>query len=123
VTLLSAPPGCGKTSVAAQFAEKAACSIIWHGITAYQQDMRVMISNLMQSLAEFVPDVQTLNNLIEQPPEVIAHGLAQLLDEFTSDPFVLVLDDWHRFNIYHPANQWLRTFVTFMPQNCHVLII
>ena len=123
VTLLSAPPGCGKTTIVAQFAERVPCAVIWHGITDYQQDMRVMVSNLFRSLSEFIPDVQTLNNLVDQPPEVVAHGLARLLHEFTTAPFVLVLDDWHRFSNHHPANQWLRVFIEFMPQNCHLLLL
>ena len=123
VTLLSAPPGCGKTSVASQLAESIKCNVIWHNVTAYQQDMRTMITHLLQTLSDFVPEVQTLNSLIEQPAEIIAHELALILQQFTSKPFLIVFDDWQRFSIFHPANQWLKTFVNFMPNNCHVLIL
>lgn len=123
VTLLSAPPGCGKTSIASQYAETVECNVIWHNVTAYQQDMRIMISHLLQTLSDFVPEVSTLNNVIEQPAEIIAHELALVLQQFTTAPFLIVFDDWQRFSLFHSANQWLKTFISFMPENCHILLL
>lgn len=122
VTLLTAPPGCGKTMLAAQLASQVECHLVWHTVTAFQLDLRVMVLDLLESLSGFLPDTLTLHNLIDQAPEMIAAGIAKLLAEQTKEPLILVLDDWHRYKAHHPANRWLKTFVRLMPKNCHLLI-
>lgn len=123
VTLFNAPPGCGKSTLVAQLAQTVNCSVIWHSITRYQQDIRVMVSQLLSTFADFMPDMASMNSLLEQPPEILAHELSLLLREHITEPFLMVLDDWHLYTTQHPANQWLKTFVSLMPANCHLVII
>lgn len=122
VMMLSAPAGCGKTSLATQLAYDIDQNVVWHTVSFYQRDIRQFYARLLDSLSAILPDIESLLAVIQQSPEQFAHEIASYLNEYLTEPLFLFIDDWQTLDTPY-ADRWLKSFVALMPQSCRVGIL
>src|SRR5262245_35767421 len=60
LTLVSAPPGYGKTTLAAQFARQSPYPVIWHTLDESQRDLPVLYQRALSLLEPIAPGIQSL---------------------------------------------------------------
>jgi LuxR family maltose regulon positive regulatory protein len=100
MTLISAPAGYGKSVLASQWLETCACPGAWLSLDENDNDLRVFLTYLLEAVQNAFPgatqEARTLLKAANLPPEkVLAHNLLNDLEQ-AEEPFILVLDDYHR---------------------------
>lgn len=123
ITLLCAPPGYGKTTVAAQYAHQANHPVIWYRFEDRERDIPTFHDHCIEALSAVAPAVADLKYAPGYTPVELASSVANALREGFETPFVFVLDDVHTLNGSAAVELWMRTFVTLAPANCHIIII
>jgi len=127
LTLISAPPGFGKTMLAAQWARSQAEYLVgWFSLdeadsqpTAFWRYVIGALQHCHHSLAETAQIMLT----VPAPPP-IETILATLINEIASfdRPLLLVLDDYHL--IHNPeVHQALIFLLDHLPENLHIFIL
>jgi LuxR family maltose regulon positive regulatory protein len=99
LTLVSAPAGFGKSTLASAWLDTCVLPSAWLSLDEYDNDLLGFLSYLLAAIQSVSPDVgretQTLLQAPELPPiRVLAGTLINELEEF-QDRFVLVLEDYH----------------------------
>ena len=122
ITILSAPAGCGKTALATQIVQQVNADVVWHTISPYEQDLRVFFRALLKSLEPVVPNVLSLQIVLQQPLEHIVYEVTSFLREYLTQDLLIVIDDWHM--LQNPnANRWLSLFLEIIPERCHLFVM
>src|SRR4051794_25570872 len=57
LTLVSAPPGYGKTTLVAQFARQVSIPVAWHTIDERERDVANLHSQCLAALSQIVPGI------------------------------------------------------------------
>src|SRR3954454_540741 len=60
LTLVSAPPGYGKTTLVGQFANQQRGPVIWHGIEERERDVPYLYTHCLAALEPVVPGIKHL---------------------------------------------------------------
>ena len=60
LTLLCAPPGYGKTTLAAQFAQTLSCPVVWHSVEEHERDVPNLHAKSLAALDDLIPGIQSL---------------------------------------------------------------
>ena len=99
LTLLSAPPGYGKTVAVAGWLGSRGLTYVWLSLDSADNDLARFVRYLVAALRAVRPEVGAATEGLFGPgasPSIDLIG-ATLLDEIagSDDPFVLVLDDYH----------------------------
>ena len=99
LTLISAPAGYGKSTLASMWLEACGCPSAWVSLDEGDNDLRTFTSYLLAALSRTFPDSQPQTwNLLEAPvlPSMptLARYLLNDLDQI-AEPFILALDDVH----------------------------
>ncbi|MFN8448814.1 MAG: AAA family ATPase [Anaerolineae bacterium] len=123
LTILCAPPGYGKTTLAAQFAQTLDCPISWHTIEEPERDVPNLHSKCVSSLAEIVHSVQSVDYVRSMSVTELASSVSKHLRSAVKRDIVFVLDEVQVLSGSSAAELWLRTFATQVPANCHVILI
>jgi LuxR family maltose regulon positive regulatory protein len=102
MTLISAPAGYGKSVLASQWLQVCGCPGAWVSLDEGDDDLRVFLTYLLAAIQELFPETpfqsQPLLRAAELPPaKILARYLLNDLDEVT-EPFILVLDDYHHIS-------------------------
>jgi LuxR family maltose regulon positive regulatory protein len=115
VTLIVAPAGYGKTTVAAQWAEQAPMPAAWYAIDAGDNDLGQFLAYVIGAIETIYPDAcANLRGLLERAPLPDTARLAATLGselDLLPQRVALVLDDFHAINhpdIEHFVNELLR---------------
>ena len=105
LTLVSAPAGYGKTTLLCQWLSECSLPYAWLSLDAADNDPTRFLSYLISALQHIEPDLgssalDALRSSSVVPPiarSPIALPLTLLLNDLTSasQPFILVLDDYH----------------------------
>lgn len=125
LTLISAPPGFGKSTLLGQWAQQSEFPVAWLTLDETDNDLHQFVSYLIAALRTVQADLgqhvlAALQVSPMPPPEDLVSILVQDM-ESRSERFVLVLDDYHFIH-----RQPIHTAVTFllrhMPLSLHLII-
>jgi len=124
--LLLAPAGFGKSTLAAAYARASGAAVAWVSLTAAERDSRLFFTVLHDSLAEALGDPGVLPALrrgLEEGAEGV--GVARLLVSDVaaiSEPFLLVLDDFHAVDGAKEVLQALDVLLRRLPRTGQVVL-
>ena len=127
LTLVSAPAGYGKSMLVASWLEQSDWSSVWLSLDADDSDLRIFLTYIVVALRQTYAGVcEQTHNLLkaaELPSvNIIATVLANELDAI-EQPFILVLDDYHRINAASPIHDLLERLLAHPPIPLHLVII
>jgi LuxR family maltose regulon positive regulatory protein len=123
VTVLSAPPGYGKTTIVAQFAQESPYPVVWHTIEERERDVPNLFAQSVAVLSSVLPDIDQLQPGYRASPAELATLVADYLRDHLADDIVYILDDLQHLADSTAAETWLRTFVARMPSTCHLILL
>jgi len=126
VTVLSAPPGYGKTVAVAGWLESRALDHAWLSLDVADNDLTRFVRYLVAALRAVRPEVGNATDGLFGPgvsPSVDLIG-ATLLDEIAAsdDPFVLILDDYHVIGA-DPIHRLVRFLIERAPPFAHLVLL
>jgi LuxR family maltose regulon positive regulatory protein len=126
LTLISAPAGFGKTTLVSEWLAGGQRLAAWLSLDDGDKDLTRFLTYLvaaLQTIAAHIGDgvLGVLQSPQPPPAETI---LTALLNEIAtiSDPFVLVLDDYHEMDA-QPVDQALSFLIEHLPPQMHLVIV
>jgi len=126
LTVLSAPPGYGKTVAVAGWLESRALAHAWLSLDVADDDLTRFVRYLVAALRAIRPDAGDATQGLFGPGVSPGTDLigATLLDEIVAsdDPFVLVLDDYHVIGA-DPIHRLVRFLVERGPPFAHLVLL
>ncbi len=123
LTLVSAPPGYGKTTLVAQFARQSLYPIVWHTIEERERNLPNLYARCLSLVERIVPGTADLPHAHNQPPDELATRIADFIRERHSGKLLYVMDDVQKLTGSPAAEAWLSTLVALQPADCHLIII
>ena len=126
VTLLSAPPGSGKTTLATQWLARRTVPAAWLSLDKGDNDperlVRYLLAAIEAGTAQRLPKSAALLAALTPPPfeylcEVLVSELAAV-----ETPLILVLEDYHAL-ASTPAHDLVERLVQRMPSSMHLLVL
>ena len=125
LTLISAPAGFGKSTLLSEWTLGLGRPIAWLSLDDQENDPTRFLTYLVAALRTIAPAVGegTLGALQSPQPPPSEVLLTALLNDLTtiSDPFVLVLDDYHVLDA-KPVDQALAFLIEHLPPHMHLVI-
>lgn len=127
VTIISAPPGFGKTTLlSAWLAINQNSKVAWYSLDEDDNEPGRFFTYLAASLRPLEPDsVPALDSLLEAGstnPRELTAALINDLSEFVSKSVVLVLDDYHHIT-QQSIHDALAYLIDHLPNNIHLVFI
>ena len=127
ITLVSAPPGFGKTTLVAQWlARSQGPPSAWLSVDSHDSDAEQFVRYLAAAVegasTHRLPDTAALAGAQERPP--FAHRLEVLAAEMAGldSPLVLVLEDFHAIESEEVQQLVVRLAET-MPESLHLVVL
>ncbi|MEQ8676257.1 MAG: LuxR C-terminal-related transcriptional regulator [Aggregatilineales bacterium] len=125
LTLVSAPAGCGKTTLITEWISANELQVAWLSLDEVDSDPIRFLNYIVAALQTIKPEIgKDILNLLESPqPPPIASLLTPLLNELAAIPyeFVLVLDDYHVLDS-HEIDKSLAFLIDNQPPQMHLVI-
>ena len=126
LTLISAPAGYGKTTLASCWLETCDVPSAWVALDKNDNDPYLFVSYLTGAVQHLFPDklskTQALLNTASVPPlTVLSNILVNDLEEVT-EPFILALDDYHVIEEIE-IHRIISTLLQHPPGSLHLVII
>jgi ATP/maltotriose-dependent transcriptional regulator MalT len=99
LTLVSAPPGYGKTTTVRMWVEKAGYPIAWVSLEKSDNDLKQFLTYVLTALGQAVENLgQAALEVVENTQEIsLQHVLGLLINDLhdLDQPTILVLEDYH----------------------------
>ncbi len=112
LTAIIAPPGFGKTTLAAQWARELAGTgihVAWLSVDTDDNELVWFLSHLVQSIRQVRPALARELDaaLDEHGDNAVEYMLATLINDVqkSTEPMILIIDDWHRISHPPPPSQ------------------
>src|SRR5215813_1665549 len=93
LTLVSAPPGYGKTTITAQFAHQAPSTVAWHTVEERERDIPNLYAHCLGALSQVDPKIESLSLRSGLAPSELAALVADHLRDNVSGEIIYVMDD------------------------------
>jgi len=130
LTLVSAPAGYGKTSLLIDFSHDAPFPVCWLSLDPADDDLRTLTGYLVAAVRRLFPQFGEVTQRTlsgegihsTRLARALAGAMVQDMLDHVPDFFVLVLDDYHVIDENREINELLTTFLTYRPENCHVIL-
>src|SRR5688572_2422006 len=123
ITLISAPPGYGKTTLIAQFAQLSKQPVLWHTVEERERDVPNLHNHAVRLLRRLIPSLDdAVDTPVKSPTELAGQIANSLATELREDIFY-IFDDMHHLAGSPSAETWVRAFVQFLPVRCHLVLI
>ena len=125
LTLLSAPPGFGKTTLLASWAQVCPRPLVWLSLDEEDDVLDRFLLYVVAALKKISPEIgQALPEMVQTPqPPPMSVLLTTLINDLADyrEPLVLVLDDYHliKSRDIHAA---LRYLLEHQPSNFHLVV-
>ncbi len=125
LTLISAPAGYGKTTLAAVWLQNIERPAAWLSLDENDNDLILFFSYLVAALRTLNPltfrEAELLLEATQQPPtDYLVSTFINAVDGLP-DPFILVLDDYH--TIKNTAiEDFVDRLITYIPSQMHMVI-
>ena len=123
LTLISAPPGYGKTTLVAQFARQSPYPVAWHTIEERERDIPNLYNQSLAVLEQVAPGIKELAPPYGYATTELAALIADYLREKLPGDVIYILDDVHRLAGAPAAEAWLRALVALVPASCHLILL
>ena len=124
LTLICAPPGYGKTTLASQFARQSPHPVAWHTLEERERDVPNLYEHCVAELEAIAPGIgDSVPPASDYSSTELAILIADHLREALTDSAVYVLDDVHHLDGAPSAEVWLRTLVERLPRTCHLVLV
>src|SRR5258708_22712923 len=123
LTLISAPPGYGKTTLAAQFVRQSSFPAAWHTIEERERDVPDLQSHSISALSQVVPGIQVLSSKQGYAADDLAVYVTDYLRANVADEFIYVIDDVHLLAGSPTAEVLLSTPRRHFPLNFPLLFV
>lgn len=127
--VISAPAGFGKTSLLTDFAQDTELPVCWYALDSFDRDLTVFIEYLISAIARLFPKFgQRSRDFLKEVTDPSGNlypmvaTLVQDIYDNIPEYFVLVLDDHHTVEAQEQINEFLDLFVSYVDENCHVIL-
>lgn len=127
--LISAAPGCGKTSLLIDFAHNTDLPVCWYALDETDRDATTLFEYLIFAIGQRYPGfgrraTALLRGMRGAAPGV--HAMVAVLvneiQETIPEYFVLILDDYHLIEDSAPIQSFFDLFLRYLPENCHIIL-
>jgi len=126
LTLISAPAGYGKSTLASRWVAACDCPSGWVSLDESDSDLRTFLSYVLAAIRSLFPKRELRTESLLEASElpsvaVLARYLLNDLHEIT-EPFILVLDDLHR-TYGSSAQDLLSQILAYPSRNMHLVLL
>lgn len=126
LTLISAPAGFGKTTLAAEWLNETPHPVTWFSLDETDNDPARFLTYFVAALQKVNPAIGTATQAMLQAPQPPAPEvlLTALINDIaaTPAPFVLVIDDYHAIQTL-TIHQHLIFLLDHLPAQMHIVLI
>jgi len=119
LVVVAAPPGYGKTTLAADFTEHTELPVCWVRLTEADQDVMRLVRVMGASLGKRFRRLRgslDISTLALSEPEGLARVFAEVIEMMIGEPFVILLDDVHLVNHSKGVTRFLDAFLEIQPE-------
>ena len=125
LTLIAAPAGYGKTTLASAWLAGAAQHVAWLSLDEGDNDPARFTAYLLAALQQIDPTIgQAAQAMLQAPPSPPEALLSSLINDIAARPapVILVLDDYHLIQAL-PVHQQLAFLLEHQPPRMHLVMI
>ena len=127
LTLISAAAGYGKSTLASRWVAGCDYPYAWVSLEESDSELQMFLSYVLAAIQTLFPRTDFRTEAIletsQMPPAAdLARHLLNDLHQI-SEPFNLVLDDYHRIQRGSPVNDLLDEFLAYPPQGMHLVLL
>jgi LuxR family maltose regulon positive regulatory protein len=127
LTLISAPAGYGKSTLASRWVAACERPSGWVSLDESDSDMHMFLSYVLTAMRSLFPEAELRTETflestsLPPAPELARHLLNDLHQ--IPVPFILVLDDYHHIRRGAPVNDLLDEFLAHPPRGMHLVLL
>ena len=127
LTLISAPAGYGKSTLASRWVAGCDYPNAWVSLEESDSDLHMFLGYVLAAIQTLFPRTDFRTEAILKTKQMLpAADLARhLLNDLNqiSEPFILVLDDYHHIQRGSPVNDLMDRLLAYPPQGMHLVLM
>ncbi len=129
LTLVTGPPGYGKTAALIDFARHSPVPVCWYTADERDRDLGMFVAYLVGAIAESFADFgeRTRTRLASSTDELF-HNPAAIADELVNEiveidkPFAIVVDNYELLDGGLGIRAFVHRLLRILPANCHLML-